>query len=145
MCMIFSSHSRLNVSVGEAYAQFRTSDEYWSWPPSVRVAFHKVHCWLPQRATKTALAGVNARFARALRDKAARERGWKFGNYALLLLQSIINAAVHAGALSNNRVKQVPKLLPPSLPPSTCRRRIRSVRQPIYSSANLSKRENSSV
>jgi hypothetical protein len=68
-----------------------------------------------------------------LRDKAARERGWKFGNYALLMLQSIIKAAVEAGALSTNRVKQVPKILPPRQQ-SNHRRAIRSIRHRVLAS-----------
>jgi hypothetical protein len=134
-----------NSTIHQTFLALQRSDLFHDHPLRVRIAFQRVAAWLPARPASIPIIEINASFTKMLRDKAARERGWKFGNYTLLLLQAIIKAAIDAGALCSNRVKQVPKLLPPPPPPSTCRRRIRPVRQPTYSSVNLLKRENSSV
>jgi hypothetical protein len=125
--------------------EFQESRHFRELPLSVRTRFIAILDWLPKREASWPLSEINASFARTLRDKAARERGWRFANYALLLLQSIVNSAICAGTLSIDRVRQVPKLLPPRLSPSSCRRSIRPVRRLIYSTENLSKRENSSA
>jgi hypothetical protein len=105
------------------------SDEYWTYPVGVRAAFQRVVTWFPPRQASFPLAEINASFAKMLRDKAGRERGYKFGNHVLVLLQAIIKAAVDAGALSTNRIKQVPKLLPPRRRIAHERRRVKSPRQ----------------
>jgi hypothetical protein len=127
----------------EAFAELRDSNEFRDYPLQVRDAFQRVATWLPPRQGSLPIAEINAAYAKMLRDKAARERGWKFGNYALLLVQSIANAAVDAGALSNNRVKQVPKLLPPRQQPTSHRRRIEPIRRRIADISDHDKAEKS--
>lgn len=125
-----------------ALLAYQNSHRFREHPLQVRAAFQRVATWLPPRQASLPLAQVNASFAKMLRDKAGRERGYKFGNHTLLMLQSTIKAAIDAGTISKNRVRQVPKLPPPPLPASTCRRRIQPVRQPISSPVNLLKKEN---
>ena len=120
----------------DAFAELLDSDEFREYPLQVRAAFQRVATWLPSREASFPVTEINASFAKMLRDKAARERGWKFGNYALLLLQSIIKAAVDAGTLSANRVQQVPKLLPPRQQSTHNRRAIKPVRCQILVSTN---------
>ena len=132
-------------SLREAFQDFEKADAYWSYPLSVRSRFQRVAAWWPNRDASFRLAQVNANFAKTQRDRAALAQGWRAGNFALVLLQALVAEAVEAGVLTNNRVKQVPKLLPPRLPSRTDRRRIPAVREPIYSSTDLSKRENSSA
>jgi hypothetical protein len=132
-------------TVREALIDLQQSERFREFPLQVRDAFLRVGAWLPPRQASLPITEINASFAKMLRDKAARERGWKFGNYALLLLQAVIKAEVNAGKLSSNRVKQVPKLLPPPLPPSTLRRHIAPIRQPNSSAISLSRKENSSL
>lgn len=117
----------LNGSIAEALARFETSGENCRFPLQVRDTFRCFQNWLPVREANFALADVTAAFARRLRDKAARERGWRFGNYTLFFLQAVVKAAVDAGGLSTNRVKQVPKILPPRQR-SNQRRRIKPAR-----------------
>jgi len=135
-----------NETVRDAFLDLQQSERFREYPLQVRDALQRIAAWLPPRQASLRIIEINASFAKMLRDKAARERGgYKWGNYALFFVQAIVKAAVDAGALSNNRVKCVPKLPPPPLPASTSRRRIRPVRQPISSPANLSKKENSSA
>jgi hypothetical protein len=121
-------------TVREAFIGLQQSERFREYPLQVRVAFQRVATWLPPRQASLPITEINASFAKMLRDKAARERGWKFGNYALLLLQSIIKAAVDAGTLSANRVQQVPKLLPPGQQSTHNRRAIKPVRSQILAS-----------
>jgi hypothetical protein len=134
-----------NGTVREAFIDLQQSERFREYPLQVRAAFHRVAEWLPTRQASLPITEINASFAKMLRDKAARERGWKFGNYALLLLQSIIKAAVDAGTLSANRVKQVPKLAPLKGPPSRDRRRIKPIRGGLLVENNLAKAENSTA
>lgn len=132
-------------SLREALASFLASEEYWSYPVEVRSAFQSVVGWLPPRQASLTITEIKASFAKMLRDKAGRERGYKFGNYALLLLQAITKAAVGAGALSTNRVKQVPKLLPPRRQLTHDRRRIQLRHRRIHAAAITLKVENSTT
>ena len=133
-----------NRTVREAFIDLQQSERFREFPLRVRDAFQRVATWLPPRQASFPIVQVNASFAKMLRDKAGRERGYKFGNHTLLMLQSIIKASVDAGTLSSNRVKQVPKLLPPPLPPSALRRRIAPIRHPNSSATSVSRKENSS-
>jgi hypothetical protein len=128
-----------------ALLQFRSSDSFRERPLQVRTAFDKIIQWLPDRDGSLPLDAITASFARTLRDRAARERGWKFANTTLVLVQMLVGRAIETGVLAVNSVKQVPKLPPPPLPASTCRRRIKPVRGSISLSANLLKKENSSI
>jgi hypothetical protein len=122
-------------SLRGAFFEFMDSDSFRQHPLQVRATFHQVAIWLPPQLASIPITAINASFAKMLRDKAARERGWKFGNHALLLVQSIVNAEVDAGTLSKNRVRQVPKLLPPRQQPTNHRRRIEPIRRRL---ANIS-------
>jgi hypothetical protein len=132
-------------TVCEAFVGLQQSERFREYPLQVRDAFQRVATWLPPRQASLPIIEINAALARMLRDKAARERGWRFGNYALLLLQSIVNAAVDAGTLSSNRVKQVPKLAPLKAPPSRDRRRIKPIRRGLLVENNLAKVEDSTA
>jgi hypothetical protein len=134
-----------NGTLREAFIEVQQSEGFREYPLQVRAAFQRVEAWLPPKQAALPITEIDGSFARMLRDRAARERGWKFGNYTLLLLQATINAAVEAGTLPTNRVKKVPKILPPSLPTTTFRRRIRPARHPISSPASLSKKESGSA
>jgi hypothetical protein len=132
-------------TLAQAFVKFRSLEKFRSYPLKIRTYFQDVADWLPDREAYFPVTYINASFAKRLRDKAARARGWKFGNYALILLQILISNAAETGAIAVNRVRQVPKLPPPPLPASTCRRRIRPFRQPISSPVNPLKKENSSA
>jgi hypothetical protein len=136
---------RRNSSLREALASFLASDEYWTYPVGVHAAFQSVVTWFPPRHASLPIVEINASFAKMLRDKAGRERGYKFGNYALLLLQAIIKAAVDAGALSTNRMKQVPRLLPPRRQLAHDRRPIKSPRRPAGLNSNSARTRSSSA
>jgi hypothetical protein len=120
--------------IREAILELQLAPQYREYPLEVRSAFHRVAAWLPPREASFPIAQVNASFATMLRDKAGRERGYRFGNYALLLLQSIIKAAVDAGTLSANRVRLVPKLPPPRQQSTHNRRAIKPVRCQLLAS-----------
>lgn len=124
----------------DCYYDFAMSDQFRQHPLQVRAAFQRVATWLPPREAAFPIKEINAAFARMLRDKAARERGWKFGNYALLLVQAISKVAVDAGALPNNRVKWVPKLPPPRRQ-STERRYVKPARYQTRGSTEPRKSE----
>jgi hypothetical protein len=111
--MSSSSSTNRQPTLREAFEELKASDGYWQLTLPVRLRFQQVASWWPERDAQLPLANVNAAFAKMQRDRAARERGYKFGNYALLMLQAIIKAAIDAGVLSRNRVAQVPRLLPP--------------------------------
>ena len=134
---------RRRASLREALASFLASDEYWAYPIGVRAAFLSVAAWFPTKQSSLPMIEINASFAKMMRNKAARERGWKFGNYTLLLLQSIVTAAVDAGTLSKHRVRQVPKLLPPRQQPTSYRRRIDPIRRRIPDVSGHNKAEKS--
>ena len=110
------------ISIREAFQEFRASDDYWDYPPSVRTSFQTISLWMSDRDASFGMAEVNASFAKILRDRGARERGWRFGNTVLFLLQTLVARAVKSGALSKNRVKHVTKL-PPFRSSSDYRRR----------------------
>jgi hypothetical protein len=142
---VMMDNNAQNRSIREAFLLLQSAPRYREYPLKVRDAFQRVATWLPPRHASLPITEINASFAKMLRDKAARERGWKFGNYALLLLQAIIKAAVEAGTLSSNRVKQVPKLAPLKAPPSRDRRRIKPIRGGPLVENNLAKVENSTA
>lgn len=126
-----------------AIVDLKSSDYYRNLPLELRTAFAKIESWLSGREASFRLEDITASFARMLRDKAARERGWKFGNHALVLVQLIINAEVDAGTLSKNRVRQVPKLLPPRQQPTSHRRRIEPIRRRLADIPGRDKAEKS--
>jgi hypothetical protein len=134
----------LNGSIAGAVAHFLMSDEYRRCPLQVRDAFRRVATWLPSRDASFPVTAIDSSFAKMLRDRASRERGYKFNNHTLVLIQVVVARAVDTGMVTHNRVRQIPKLPPPPRPTSTCRRRIRPVRQSTPS-VNLLKRENSSA
>jgi hypothetical protein len=129
----------------EAFSSLIASEGFRGYPLAARAAFLSAHAWLQPKVRDTLLIGITASLARNWRDQAARERGWRFGNIVLVLVQTVVARTVAAGELAPNRVKCVPKLPPPRLPASIDRRRIRPTRQPIHSSKNASKSENNSA
>jgi len=118
------------LSLRGAFRDFENSAAYWRHPLSVRSRFQQVASWWPARDADFPLTGVNAAFAKTQRDRAARAQGWRAGNFALILLQTLVARAVEAGALTTNRVKLVPKLLPPRHQ-SYQRRDIRPIRHSV--------------
>jgi hypothetical protein len=133
-------------TVRDAFEMLRRSVTYRErYPMEVREAFARVICWLPPRYASLPLAKIDAMTAKILRDKAGRERGYRFGNCTVFLLQSIIKEAVSAGALSTNRVKQVPKLLPPRRQLSNDRRSIKPRRNHAGRNLDLQKTRTSFV
>jgi hypothetical protein len=122
----------------EALFDFQKLDQFREHPLRVRMIFQAIVVWLPNRERTFPLAAVNASFAKQLRDKAAQERGWRFGNHALVLLQAVIARAVDIGTLTVNCVRQIPKLPPPFRVPSNDRRAIRPVRYGISASTHSS-------
>lgn len=127
----------------DAFAELRDSDEFRAYPLQVRAAFQRVAAWLPSREASFPITQINASFAKMLRDKAACERGWRFGNQALAMLQIVVARAVASGVLEKNRVRQLPKILPPRQQ-SNQRRAIRPIRHRIPASTNSPEYEKSS-
>ena len=123
-----------------AFLQLQLSPTFLAYPLEVRAAFGRVAAWLPSREAFFQIIAVDASFAKRLRDKAARERGYRFGNYALLMLQAIIRAAIDSGALSSNRIAQVPRLLPPRQH-SAQRRSIRPIRHRLSARAGSGRKK----
>jgi hypothetical protein len=109
-------------SLSDVFEDFGTSDEYRLIPLSVRTRFHLVVSWWPERDAAFPLANVNAAFAKTQRDRSARAMGWRAGNFTLVLLQTLVDYGIKSGALTKNRVRQVPKLLPPRQEPTSHRR-----------------------
>jgi hypothetical protein len=70
----------------QALFEFQKSDEFCEHPLQVRMAFQVIATWMPDREASTPLVEINASFAAHLRNKAARERGWHFGDHALVLV-----------------------------------------------------------
>jgi hypothetical protein len=63
------------MKLAEAYAQYRQTDKYWSYPLEVRIRFQRIADWLSPREASWPLENVTASFAKRLRDRASRERG----------------------------------------------------------------------
>ena len=118
-------------TLAQAFVKFRSLEKFRSCPLKTRTYFQNVADWLPDREAYFPVTCVNALFAKRLRDKAARARGWKFGNYALVLVQILIAEAIETNTIAVNRVRQVPKLLPPRSVLTTDRRRIEAVRNRV--------------
>ncbi len=131
------------ASLRQAFQEFENSNTYWRHPPSVRMRFQQVVSWWPVRDAQFSLADVNASFAKRQRDRMALAQGWRAGNFALVLLQALVARAVDAGALPTNRVKVVPKILPPRHS-SNQRRGVQPIRHRISASLDSSDREKSS-
>ncbi|WP_128958263.1 hypothetical protein [Bradyrhizobium guangzhouense] len=102
----------MNFLVCEAIADFRQSEGYREFPLQVRSYFESIAKWLPAREASLPLAAIDAGFAKRLRDRAGRERGYRFGNHTLLLIQVLVKRAVRAGAPLKDRVRNVPRLAP---------------------------------
>ncbi len=116
------------TSLIEVFEDFRTSDEYWRIPLSVRARFDLVVSWWPERDARFPLANIDAAFAKIQRDRSARAKGWRAGNFTLVLLQTLVEYAIKSGAPTKNRVRQVPKLPLPRRPPTNDRRPIKMLR-----------------
>lgn len=129
----------------EAFEEFRASRDYWSHPLSVRSRFQQVASWWPNRDADFSLTKVNATFARMQRDRAALAQGWRTGNFALILLQTLVARAVETGVLPTNRVRLVPKLPPIRQPPNRNRRSIRPHRHRAFAIPDSKKTENSAT
>ena len=129
----------------QALFEYQRSDQFREHTLPVRMTFQAIVVWMPDRERSLRLIEVNASFARRLRDKAARERGWRFGNHVLVLLQTVIASAVGIGMLTVNSVRQVPKLPPPFRQPGNGRRTIQPIRHPVAESPNLPKKETSTA
>lgn len=110
-------------TIQEAFSTFWNSDDFRKLPLKVQIAFLKIFDWLPPREKSVPLALITAASATMLRNRAARERGWRAANHALVLIQILSARAVDAGALPMNRVKSVSKL-PPPVRATSDRRRI---------------------
>lgn len=130
-------------NVGECFRAFEASERFREYPLQIRVAFQKVAAWLPEHVAPLSMAEVNAAFTNRLRHKAYRERGQKFSNQLLVLLQTLVKIEIANGSLLSNRIRQVPKLrlAPPLL--GTDRRYIPPIRQPISSHTNPVRKKSS--
>src|SRR5258708_16275362 len=101
-------------TLGEAVQEFCfISAEFRDYPLQLRIAFLRIFSWLPDRDAALSLEAVTASTARMIRDRACRERGWRFANQALTMVQIIVARGVDSGVLHKNRVRQIPKILPP--------------------------------
>ena len=129
----------------QALFEFQRSAQFREHPLQVRMIFQSIAVWMPDRERYFPLVKINASFAKRLRNNATHERGWRFGNHALVLIQAVVARSVSTGILTTNRVRQVPKLPPPLLPDSACRRRIQPIRESVSSAENLLKKENTSA
>lgn len=130
-------------TVREAFIDLQQSERYREYPLQVRASFERVATWLPPREASFPITGINASFAKILRDRACRERGWKFANLTLVLIQRLVADAVEAGALESNRAAQVPKLPPTRQPPTSHRRHIKPVRNRVARISDARKAESS--
>lgn len=92
---------------------FKCSNGFRMLPLRVRSELLSVIAWLPPEDTNRAVTKITAARARHLRDKAARSRGARFANCALLLLQSVMDHCIANGTLAGNPVAAIPKLNPP--------------------------------
>lgn len=136
--------SRLaGVNIRQAFVEYEQTDQFRNHPLEVRIRFHRVADWLSRREAMWPLVDVTASFTRMLRDRAARERGWRHGNFALVLLQTLIARAVDSGTLVKDRTRIVPKLLPPRGNVCNDRRRIKPIRHRISASGDSILKENS--
>ena len=132
--------------LGDAIQGVLRAPEFFSrYPLGARSRFLRINVWLPDHERSLPVELLDAARAKRLRDKAGRELGWRLANHLVVLLKDAIEREISLGSLSRNRVRNVPKLRPPHQPLGSHRRRIRPIRQPISSPANLLKRENSSV
>ena len=124
------NNSFQNCSIREAIVEFQLAPRYREFPLPVRAAFQRVAAWLPERDAAILLPEITASRAKKLRDQAERQRGWRFANQTLTLIQAIVVRAVNAGVLTKNRVRSVPKILPPRQQ-SNQRRGVRPIRYKI--------------
>ena len=117
--------------LGEVLDEMAASGCFHTLPLEARVSYQRLIRWLPHRERSLTLQDVTASFARVLRDRVARELGWRNGNRMLSLIQLVIARAVQSGELQKDRVRNVPKL-PPTRPPNyRLRRRIPSLREAL--------------
>jgi len=114
----------------EELLALQNSERFMEYPLQVRTAFIKIQRWLSDREASLLLENITAASARMLRDRAARERGWRFGNQTLVLLNIVVMRAVSCGILSKNRIRQVSKI-PPPFRPTNERRPLKSIRHRI--------------
>jgi len=128
-------------SLQSAFDRFRSSGDYWLLPLAVRSTFERIAAWLPSHEALSPLDELNASSAKRLRDKAARERGYKFGNMTLVFIQILVARAVEAGELDRNRVKYVSKLPPFRAPADFRRRSIVTIRRKLSAKTRQSKRD----
>lgn len=140
--MIDPKHQGNSTPLREAFRGFEKSTAYWRYPISVRGRFQQAASWWPARDANTPLGLVNAAFAKRQRDRAAQAQGWRAGNFVLVLLQVLIADAVTSGFLKKDRVRLVPKILPPRQY-SIQRRTVRPIRHRTSVQTN-SERETSS-
>jgi hypothetical protein len=101
--------------LNDAVRAFVASDKFRCYPLKVRDSFQSVANWLPDREGTLALTHIRARDARRLRDRGALQRGYRFGNCAVVLVKAVVLWAIAEGYLVKNRVGNVPRL-PPTRP-----------------------------
>jgi hypothetical protein len=104
---------REKTSLFYALEDFKSSNSFRMLPLRVRSEFLSAITWLPPEETSRAVTKITATRARHLRDKAARSRGVRFANCALLLLQSVMDHCTTNGTLAANPAAAIPKFDPP--------------------------------
>jgi hypothetical protein len=108
------------AKLAQAYDQFRLTEQYQKLPLRTRAAYHVVFEWLAAAITMP-VAAVNAALVRQLRDKAHRDRGYRFANFVLAFFLHVVAHAVENGQLRQDqiagRISKIPR--PKSTAPSS--------------------------
>src|SRR5438132_1324685 len=88
---------RSSTTLIDAYADFCRSTEFRKYPLKVQASFESAFAWLPKPEKMLSLTNLSAHGARRLRNRGARERGWRFGNMVLALLQILVARGIANG------------------------------------------------
>ena len=100
------------TTVAQAYEQFRLGGQYQQLPLRTRAGYQLVAEWLATTITMP-LDVVNVALVRQLRDKAHRDRGYRFANFVLAFFLDVIAYAVEAGQLRHDpiagRITKIPR------------------------------------
>lgn len=100
-------------SLGKLFAAYKASEKFRNLAPRTQTDYNKVIDWLA-RLDGMPVAMIDAPFARNIRDRASKTKGFRFANYVQSVLSAALTWAADYGHVEKNEIKgQVSKVKRP--------------------------------
>ncbi|MFI4933052.1 MAG: tyrosine-type recombinase/integrase [Caulobacterales bacterium] len=101
-------------SYAQLWAKYRESPEWRNLKPRTRSDYQAVRDWLGEAAERRRIATLTPGMVYGLRDKAAAEKGRRFGNYVVQVLRLTLAWGRDRGLCADNPAREVKAIRKPT-------------------------------